>query len=59
MTSTATGLVIAIFTLLFASVFRGLYLRQMALIQEFGGQLELLHLEKYEPNQEVKDAITQ
>jgi biopolymer transport protein ExbB len=41
--STASGLGVAIFTLLFANTFRGLYLRQMALIQEYGGQLELLY----------------
>jgi biopolymer transport protein ExbB len=41
--STASGLVVAIFTLLFANSFRGLYLRQIALIQEYGGQLELLY----------------
>jgi biopolymer transport protein ExbB len=41
--STATGLAVAIFVLLFANTFRGLYLRQMALIQEYGGQLELLY----------------
>jgi biopolymer transport protein ExbB len=41
--STAAGLVVAIFTLLFANTFRGLYQRQIALIQEYGGQLELLY----------------
>ncbi|NJR39414.1 MAG: MotA/TolQ/ExbB proton channel family protein [Leptolyngbyaceae cyanobacterium CSU_1_4] len=41
--STASGLVVAISTLLFANLFRGLYLRQTALIQEYGGQLELIH----------------
>jgi biopolymer transport protein ExbB len=41
--STASGLVVAIFTLLFANSFRGLYYRQLALIQEYGGQLELIH----------------
>jgi len=41
--STASGLVVAISTLLFANLFRGLYLRQIALIQEYGGQLELIH----------------
>lgn len=41
--ATASGLVIAIFTLLFANTFRGMYLRQIALIQEYGGQLELLY----------------
>jgi biopolymer transport protein ExbB len=46
--STAAGLIVAIFTLLFTNMFRGLYLRQMALIQEYGGQLELLHRRRYE-----------
>lgn len=41
--STAAGLIVAIVTLLFANLFRGLYLRQIALIQEYGGQLELLY----------------
>jgi biopolymer transport protein ExbB len=46
--STASGLVVAIFTLLFANSFRGLYIRQIALIQEYGGQLELLYRRRYE-----------
>lgn len=46
--STAAGLMVAIFTLLFANTFRGLYQRQMALIQEYGGQLELIHRRCYE-----------
>lgn len=46
--STAAGLVVAIFTLLFANMFRGLYLRQMALIQEYGGQLELIYRRHHE-----------
>ncbi|MBD2343036.1 MotA/TolQ/ExbB proton channel family protein [Anabaena subtropica] len=46
--STATGLIVAIFTLLFANSFRGLYTRQMALFQEYGGQLELLYRRRYE-----------
>jgi len=46
--STAAGLVVAIFTLLFANTFRGLYRRQLALIQEYGGQFELLHRRHYE-----------
>lgn len=46
--STASGLVVAIITLLFANTFRGLYLRQIALIQEYGGQLELLYRRHYE-----------
>ncbi len=46
--STASGLVVAIVTLLFANTFRGLYLRQIALIQEYGGQIELLYRRRYE-----------
>jgi len=46
--STVMGLVVAIFTLLFANMFRGFYLRQLALIQEYGGQLELLYRRHYE-----------
>ncbi|BAS56551.1 MULTISPECIES: MotA/TolQ/ExbB proton channel family protein [Leptolyngbya] len=45
--STASGLVVAIFTLLFANLFRGLYARQIALIQEYGGQLELLYRRRH------------
>ncbi|BAZ45691.1 MotA/TolQ/ExbB proton channel family protein [Chondrocystis sp. NIES-4102] len=41
--STVMGLVVAIFTLLFANAFRGLYVRELAFIQEYGGQLELLY----------------
>lgn len=47
--STATGLIVAIFTLLFANTFRGFYLRQMAFIQEYSGQLELLHRRRHKP----------
>ncbi len=46
--STAFGLSVAIFTLLFANTFRGLYQRQIASIQEYGGQLELLYRRRYE-----------
>jgi biopolymer transport protein ExbB len=46
--STVMGLVVAIGTLLFANAFRGLYLRELALIQEYGGQLELLYRRLYE-----------
>lgn len=41
--STTAGMVVAIFTLLFANLFRGLYKRQIALLQEYGGQLGLLY----------------
>lgn len=46
--STASGLIVAIFTLFFANTFRGLYLRQTARVQEYGGQLELLYRRRYE-----------
>lgn len=46
--STAMGLIVAIFTLLFANTFRGFYLRQIARIQEYSGQLELLYRRRYE-----------
>ena len=57
LTSTAAGLIIAIATLFFASIFLGLYLQQIALIQEVGGQLELIHLDKHE-QPGVYDALT-
>lgn len=55
--STAAGLVVAIATLFFASMFRGLYLQQTALILEVGGQMELIHLDKQE-HEGVYDALT-
>ena len=41
--STASGLIVAIFILMFANTFRGLYQRQIALIQEYRRQLEVLY----------------
>lgn len=41
--STAAGMIVAIFTLLFANLFRGFVKRQIALLQEYGGQLEILY----------------
>lgn len=41
--STAFGLVVALFTLFFANTFRGFYLQQIALIQEYSAELELIH----------------
>jgi biopolymer transport protein ExbB len=38
---------VALFTLLCANTFRGLYSRQLALIQEYGGKLELLYRRYY------------
>lgn len=55
--STVMGLVVAIFTLLFANTFRGLYQRQLALIQEYGGQLELLYRRNYEKLAKLDDSI--
>jgi biopolymer transport protein ExbB len=46
--STASGLIVAIFILMFANTFRGFYQRQIAQIQEYGGQLELLYRRRYE-----------
>ncbi|ACK70812.1 MotA/TolQ/ExbB proton channel [Gloeothece citriformis PCC 7424] len=46
--STVMGIVVAVFTLLFANSFRALYQRQLALIQEYGGQLELLYRRLHE-----------
>ncbi|HEY9636626.1 MAG TPA: MotA/TolQ/ExbB proton channel family protein [Coleofasciculaceae cyanobacterium] len=46
--STVMGLVVAISTLMFANTFRSFYRRQLAMIQEYGGQLELLYLHQYE-----------
>ena len=57
--STAFGLVVALFTLFFANTFRGLYLRQLALIQERSAQLELLHRRHLKRNREGIYATTQ
>lgn len=46
--STAAGLIVALLTLFFASIFRGFYKRQIAAIQEYCSQLEVLHLSRYE-----------
>lgn len=46
--STAAGLIVALFTLFFTSIFRGFYKRQIAAIQEYCSQLEVLHLGRYE-----------
>ncbi|NJK63622.1 MAG: MotA/TolQ/ExbB proton channel family protein [Synechococcaceae cyanobacterium SM2_3_1] len=51
--STAFGLIVAIPTQLVSNVFRSLYLRQMSKIQEYGGQLELLHRQRLEHFGEV------
>lgn len=53
--STAAGLVVAISTLFFANLFRGLYKRQIAMIQEYGGQLEILYETHYERQRQGRD----
>jgi biopolymer transport protein ExbB len=53
--STAAGLVVAIGTLLFANLFRGLYKRQVALIQEYGGQLKILYETHYKRRSQLKE----
>jgi len=45
--STATGLVVAIATLLFANLFLGLYKRQRAAIEAYSGKLELIYRQYY------------
>jgi len=51
--STAFGLVVALFTLLFANTFRGFYLGQLALIQEYSAQFELLYRRHRKQTKEV------
>ncbi len=46
--STAFGLIVAILTQIISNVFRALYFRQVARIQEYSGQLELLHRQHIE-----------
>jgi biopolymer transport protein ExbB len=48
--STATGMIVAIFTLIFANTFRGMYQRQIAIIQEYGGQMELIYRRYHDRN---------
>ncbi|MEM8829214.1 MAG: MotA/TolQ/ExbB proton channel family protein [Cyanobacteria bacterium P01_G01_bin.19] len=55
--STVMGLVVAIFTLLFANTFRGLYLRELAFIQEIGGQLELVNRRHHQNHQGAKEGV--
>lgn len=55
--STASGLIVATFTLLAAGIFRSFYQRQLALIQEYGGQLELLYRRQREGDQQVSSTI--
>jgi len=56
--STAFGLVVAVFTLFFANLFRGFYLRQLALIQEHAAELELIHRRHLKSQREAFYATT-
>jgi biopolymer transport protein ExbB len=56
--STAFGLVVAVFTLFFANLFRGFYLRQLALIQEHAAELELIHRQHLKSKREAPYATT-
>jgi biopolymer transport protein ExbB len=51
--TTAAGLIIAIFTSVFANAFKGLYQQQIATIQEYGGQLELVFRRYHDTESEV------
>lgn len=57
--STAFGLIVALGTLVFSNTFRGLYLRQLATIQERSARLELLHRRHLKQNREAHYAATQ
>ncbi|MDB9312292.1 MotA/TolQ/ExbB proton channel family protein [Spirulina sp. CS-785/01] len=52
--STATGLTVAIATLLLANVFRSFYRKQIALLQEYGSHLEILYEWHYNQHNEQK-----
>ncbi len=55
--ATATGLIVALFTVFFANVFRSLYDRQLSLIEEYGGQLELLYRQHYTQTYAQSDIV--
>ena len=59
--STAFGLIVAVATLFFANTLRGFYLRQLAMIQEYSAELELLYRRRRKqtkPSVEVSYATT-
>ncbi|HEY9701696.1 MAG TPA: MotA/TolQ/ExbB proton channel family protein [Allocoleopsis sp.] len=45
--STSAGLIVAIFALFFHHIFKGFYREQIGIIQEYGGQLELIYMRRY------------
>jgi len=50
--STAFGLIVALGTLFFANTFRGFYQRQLALIQEYAAEAELLYRRRQKRKEE-------
>jgi biopolymer transport protein ExbB len=46
--ATSAGLLVGIITLTFSSTFKGLYQHEIARIEEYGGQLELLYRLRYQ-----------
>jgi len=48
LTATATGITIALVTLLITNVFRSLYNRQIAIVGQYSGELEIIHRKRSE-----------
>lgn len=51
--ATSFGLLVGITTLTFASIFRGLYQREVERIEEYGGHLELLYRRRIQPSEKA------
>lgn len=56
--ATSFGLLVGIMTLTFASIFRGLYQREIERIEEYGGHLELIYLRRFQPTEKAYE-VTQ
>lgn len=56
--STAAGMVVAIFVLFAAGIFRGFFIREIQRIQEYGGQLEILYRRRFYDSGERSYATT-
>jgi biopolymer transport protein ExbB len=59
LTATASGLVVAILASICANIFRSFYQRQLSQIQEYSGQLELLHRRQWERNRSSQNTTIQ
>ncbi len=57
--TTAAGLIVAAVCLASTSIFRNLYQRQILLIQEYGGQMELIYRRRYERSHQESSTIQQ